>query len=100
MVDTYDFIDKLLGFRFGDVLFAIFYKYGTNHSNNKALKMSNYIKYGTNENKEIWLLRYGFEFEDFDWLYDVVEEIDERGIKFKTTENLEPLQLKKIERFI
>ena len=100
MVDTYDFIDKLLGFRFGDVLFAIFYKYGTNHSNNRAMKMANYIKYGTNENKEIWLLRYGFEFEDFDWLYDIVEEIDERGIKFKTLDNLEPLQYKKIERFI
>ena len=100
MVDTYDYIDKLLGFRLGDVFFAAFYKYGENNSNELSLKMSNYIKYGTNNEKEIWILRYGFEFEDMEWLYNKISSIDEHGIKLVNNHNLTDEQFNKVKHFI
>lgn len=101
MVDTYDYMDKLLGFRLGDLFFATFFKYGEKHSNDLSLKLAQYIKYGTTNEKSIWLLRYGFEFEDFDWIYDKVVSIDSSEIKFN--ENISELneeQLDKIKKFI
>lgn len=100
MVDTYDYIDKLLGFRLGDVFYATFYKYGENSSSELSFKMSNYIKYGTNNEKEIWILRYGFDFEDMDWLYNNIELIDEHGIKLVNNANLTEEQYNKIRHFI
>lgn len=101
MVDTYDYIDKLLGFRLGDLLYAAFLKYGEKYNDDRALKLSNYIKYGTNNNKNIWLLRYGFEFEDFDWLLPIVDEIDETGISFNSgVSNISDENYCKIERYI
>ena len=44
--------------------------------------MINYLKYGTNNSKEIMLLRYGFDFEDLDWLMSCVDSIDETEIVF------------------
>ena len=101
MVDTYDYMDKLLGFRLGDLFYATFYKYGEKHSNALSLKLAQYIKYGTTNEKSIGLLRYGFEFEDFDWIYDKVVAIDSSEIKF--SENINELneeQLNKIKKFI
>ena len=100
MVDTYDYIDKLLGFRLGDVFYAAFYKYGELMSSELSFKMSNYIKYGTNDTKEIWILRYGFDFEDMDWLYYNIENIDECGIKLINNSNLTEEQYNKIKHFI
>ena len=31
-----------------------------------SLKMANFVKYGTDNEKEIWLLKYGFSFEDIE----------------------------------
>jgi Superfamily II helicase len=101
MVDTYDYMDKLLGFRLGDMYYAAFAKYGEKYTNEEAIKLSKYIKYGTIDEKSIWLLRYGFDFEDFDWLYEKVKFIDETGIKFN--ENINELtyeQINKIEKYI
>ena len=47
--------------------------------------MSNYIKYGTNDNTEIWLMKYGFDFEDIEWIKQYVENIDENEIVFNGT---------------
>ena len=44
--------------------------------------MWNYIKYGTNDQKEMWLLRYGLTFEDIEIIKPHVESIDMVGIKF------------------
>lgn len=101
MVDTYDYMDKLLGFRLGDVFYAAFFKYGVKQSSNSSLKLAQYIKYGTIDEKSIWLLRYGFEFEDFDWIYDMVISIDSTEIKFN--DNITTLtdeQFDKIRKFI
>ena len=42
--------------------------------------MANYIKYGSADEKEIMMIRYGFIFEDFDWLKDIIIKIDENEI--------------------
>ncbi len=100
MVDTYDYIDKLIGFRLGDVFYAAFYKYGEKESNELGTKMSNYIKYGTNNDREIWILRYGFDFEDMDWLYSNIDLINEQGIKLIDNANLTEEQYNKLKNFI
>lgn len=63
--------------------------------------MKNYIKYGTNDPKEIWLTRYGFSFEDIEWLKSYVSKIDENGISFyKFIDALGPNKLERINRFV
>ena len=81
--DTYDYIDKVLSLSLKDPLSAAFELYYNRTSNPKALALANYIKYGTNDGMEIWLLRYGFSFEEIEWLKPYIEAIDENEIKFK-----------------
>ena len=61
--------------------------------------MCDYIRYGTNDTKEIMLLRYGFEFEGFDWIKNVVESINENEIIFGNVESLSDEQMAKINRY-
>lgn len=44
--------------------------------------MKNYIRYGTNDNIEIWLMKYGFDFEDIEWIKALVVHVDENQIIF------------------
>jgi len=46
--------------------------------------MVNYFKYGSNDEKEIMLLRYGFTFEDIVKIYDCVDFISEEQIVFNS----------------
>lgn len=59
--------------------------------------MSKYIKYGSSDDKEIMLLRYGFDFETIEWLKDKVENVDENSIDFKNIDELTEEQLLEIE---
>ena len=96
VVDTYDYLDKLIGFRLGDSFYAAFDKYYQATNDRRAQKMCNYIKYGTNDPKEIMLIRYGFEFEDFDWIKNVVQNIDEDEIVFN--DNIKTLSEEHLQR--
>ncbi len=99
--DTYDFLDKLIGFKLSDVYYAIFIQYYNRTHNELALRMSNYVKYGTDDECEIWLLKYGFSFEDIEWLKKCIDKIDETEIVFnKNIENLNHFQYELIERYI
>ena len=100
VVDTYDYLDKLIGFRLGDAFFAAFDKYFMATADERAEKMCKYIRYGTNDSKEIMLLRYGFDFEDFDWIKGLVTHIDENEMIISTTESLTEDQLRRIQKFI
>jgi len=80
--DTYDYIDKVISLSIGNPLYAAFLLYYEKNNDNRALAMANYIKYGTNDTKEVWLLRYGFSFDDIEWIKDCVEHIDEKKISF------------------
>ena len=67
----------------------------------KALALSNYVRYGTNDTQEILLLKYGFNFEDIEWLKDYITKIDENEIVFNNKiSDLEPLKYEVIQRYI
>lgn len=102
VVDTYDYLDKLIGFRMGDALFAAFDRYRQDTDDERAQKMCNYIRYGTDEPKEIMLLRYGFEFEDedFEWIKDAVSHVDEDEMIFTDVDVFTDEQKKRIQKFI
>jgi replicative superfamily II helicase len=81
--DTYDYIDKVISLSIRDPLVGALMVYYRERADERALVLSNYIKHGTNDVKEIWLLKYGFSFDEIERMADLVENIDETGIKFK-----------------
>ena len=80
--DTYDFLDKLIGFKLSDVFYAAFDQYYLSSNDIRAKKMAQLIKYGTDNIKEIWMLRYGLSFEDIEWVSDCIDSVDEKEMKF------------------
>ncbi|GAB1360174.1 hypothetical protein MASR1M31_19730 [Porphyromonadaceae bacterium] len=87
MYDTYDYIDKLIGFKLSDVFYATFFKYFEKTNDTRALKLAKYIKYGTDEERYIWMLRYGLSFEDIEVLDKHIDRINSEGILFKKSIN-------------
>jgi superfamily II DNA/RNA helicase len=99
--DTYDYIDKVISLSLRDPLSAAFDLYYYSHNDGRAKALSNYIRYGTNDEIEIWLVRYGFSFDDIDWIKEVVDDIDENEIIFNQGINdLSEEKFEIIERFV
>lgn len=99
--DTYDYIDKVISLSLSDPLSAAFQMYYNETNDERASIMKNYIKYGTNDEIEIWLLRYGFGFDEIEWIREYVESIDENQIYFsKKISELSPNRYEMIERYI
>ena len=99
--DTYDYIDKVVSWALSDPLSATFNLYYQRTNDERALAMSNYIKYGTNDNTEIWLMKYGFDFEDIEWIKQYVEDIDENEIVFNSKiSELPDSKMELIERYV
>lgn len=80
--DTYDYIDKVISLSLKDPLSAAFLLYYEKYADMRALHLSNYIAYGTNNQTEIWLLRYGFTFDEIEWILPLIENINEQEIIF------------------
>lgn len=87
--DTYDYIDKVIGLSLKDPLYAAFWMYFKRTGDMRAKIMNNYIKYWTKDEVEIWLIKYGFSFDDIEWLKKHIEQIDENEIIFKDSIILE-----------
>lgn len=85
MYDTYDYIDKLIGFKLSDVFFAAFLKYYEKSGDERAIKLAKYIKYGTDNERHIWLLRYGLSFEDIEILDKHIANVSSEEIVFRDT---------------
>ena len=101
--DTYDYIDKVLSLSVKDPISSALILYYEKTKDKRALILSNYIKFGTNDETEIWLLKYGFSFEEIELLIEHIEMIDETEIKFKQSVNefiSKPDNYKLIERYI
>lgn len=81
--DTYDYIDKLIGFKLSDIYYAAFFKYHEDNGDERALKLARYIKYGTDNERYIWMLRYGMSFEDIEMLDNHIQSINAKKIVFK-----------------
>lgn len=99
--DTYDYLDKLIGFKLSDIFYAIFYQYYETTNDERALRLAKYFKYGTDKEREIWMLRYGFSFEEIEWVSECIDSIDETEIKFNDKLNaLDEAQLKAVEQYV
>lgn len=99
--DTYDYLDKVISLSLADPISATFQLYFDRTNDVRALVMKNYIKYWTNDEIEIWLLRYGFDFEDILWIKVYIDHIDENQIKFNSAiSHLDKEQLSIIEHYI
>lgn len=99
--DTYDYLDKLIGFKLSDIFYAIFHQYYERTQDENALRLAQYFKYGTDNEREIWMLRYGLTFEDIEWAAECIDSIDESEIKFNDKVNyLDEIQIKAIEQYI
>lgn len=100
--DTYDYLDRVIGFSLSDVFCAAFGTYFERSGDPRAASLVNYIKYGTDEDDEIWLLRYGFSFEDIGDIKAHVASINEDGIVFHPSikEITDVYLVEKLERYI
>jgi ATP-dependent RNA helicase DOB1 len=101
MTDTYDYIDKLISFKLTDVFYASFIKYYQKEEDPRAEKLAKYIKYGTDNEQHIWMLRYGMSFEDIEKLETHIISINSEEIVFKDSIMEVPIEERQsIERFI
>ena len=99
--DTYDYLDKTIGFYLSDIFYAAFQKYYETTQDTRAEKLAKYVKYGTDNEKEIWMLRYGLTFEDIEWADNCIDSINQEAIVFNN--NIKELESEKIDivkRFI
>jgi ATP-dependent RNA helicase DOB1 len=101
MYDTYDFIDKLIGFKLSDIYYATFTKYYEKYVDARANKIAKLIKFGTDNERTIWMLRYGLSFEDIEILDEHIETIGSEEIVFRNSIQIIPDELKfSVERFL
>lgn len=101
MYDTYDYIDKLIGFKLSDIFYVSLFKYYEKTADNNALRLAKLIKYGTDNDKRIWMLRYGMSFEDIELLEKYIIDINSEEIIFNDSINELPDENKEsIKRFL
>ena len=79
--DTYDYLDKLIGLYLSDIYYAAFMKYYENHQDERAAKFAKLIKYGTYDEKEILMLRYGLSLDNIVAIKDYITYIGEDRIE-------------------
>lgn len=99
--DTYDYLDKTIGFHLSDIFYAAFQKYYESTQDSRAEKLAKYVKYGTDSDRHIWMLRYGLTFEDIEWAENYIKDINQEEIVFNNgIEELEPERYNIIKRFV
>ena len=99
--NAYDYLDKLISFKLSDIFYAIFSEYYKRTNDIRALKMAQYFKYGTDNENEIWMLRYGLSFEDIEILKPYIVSIGQEEIVFSADiQNLSPEQIKPVKRYL
>ena len=82
LYDTYDFLDKLIDFKLGELFYATFMSYYEKNQDERAERFSKLLRYGTDNSRHIWMIRYGMEFEDIEKLDAHIRYIDANGIDF------------------
>lgn len=82
LYDTYDFLDKLIDFKLGELFYATFMNYAEKFQDIRAERFSKLLRYGTDDARYIWMIRYGMEFEDIERLDAHIKSINANGIDF------------------
>lgn len=99
--NTYDFMDKLIDLKLIDIYYVALDKYATKNNDSNIREFATKLKYGTDDEKKIMELRYGFSSNDFMWLNEIIDKIDEDEIIFNdNVDSLDEYQRSKIEKFI
>ncbi len=80
--DTYDYLDKVLSFSLTDKFIAAFKIYEEESKDVRAKKIIELFRFGTNNQRHILLMRYGFSSEDVGEINKYVISIDENSINF------------------
>jgi len=80
--DTYDYLDKLVNFRLADIFYASAMEYYDLCKDDDIQKIALLVRFGTFNERHIWMLRYGLSFEDIEVLDECIDRIDESGIAF------------------
>lgn len=79
----YDYLDKLIGFKLTDIFCAAINLYYNESNDERAYVLEKLIRFGTSDEKEIFMIRYGLSFEDIGVLSEHIESIDETGVKVR-----------------
>ena len=82
MYDTYDYLDKVIGFSLSAPISAALLMYFRDTQDERAERLANFIRFGTDDYSEIMLQRYGFVLDDMDWLLPCIDHVDENRILF------------------
>lgn len=99
--DTYDYLDKVIGQSLTDPICAVLKLYANSTNDDRANILANYIRFGTNEEKIIWLMKYGFTLEDMEWLIPCINFVDQNEIQFNPeVEKLDISKMKLIKRYL
>ncbi len=80
--DTYDYLDKLVNFRLADIFYAAAMEYYAQCQDDDIKKIALLVRFGTFNERYIWMLRYGLSYEDIEALDNCIDSIDETGIIF------------------
>ncbi|MGO3215354.1 MAG: hypothetical protein ACTIJ4_04525 [Halomonas sp.] len=80
--DTYDYVDQVISFSLSNVFVTAFESYYESTGDDRAKRVVDYFKYGTDDRKSILLLRYGFSADEIKEIYDHVDHISEADIVF------------------
>ncbi len=94
--DTYDYMDTVISFSLSDTFIAAFSIYREKNTDDRADKLIELFRYGTNNKNHILLMRYGFSPEVIGDIALYVEKIDESEVKFKKTINDAPSAIREI----
>lgn len=80
--DTYDYIDKVINISLTPPLCAALSMYNDKYTDGRAVRLSNLVRYGTDESMRLMLFKYGFTMEDMEWLFPCVDSVDMSSIAF------------------
>lgn len=94
--DTYDYLDQVISFSLSDVFSAAFKIYRKLSGDDRALKMMELLRYGTNDVLHMLLMRYGFSAEIVSEITPYISFVSESEIVFSAEIEKAPQYIKDI----
>lgn len=80
--DTYDYLDTVISFSLIEVFSAAFKIYLEHTEDDRAVRGIELLRYGTNNSRNVLLMRYGFPPEDVPAIAPYIKSISELNIEF------------------
>ncbi|MFA7331996.1 MAG: DEAD/DEAH box helicase [Candidatus Delongbacteria bacterium] len=96
LFDTYDYLDQVISFCLSDTFVAAFKIYSERTIDDRADRMIELLKYGTNNAKHILLMRYGFAPDRIEEIAEYVDSITVENIVFRNAISEAPDHVREI----